>query len=856
MNPDPRIAEDYRRVTRLNQRWGIIFGVVMGLAFAAGAWGMDALSLSQSSTDFPWLRLASGLALTLPVAFLAGWLTGWSDNGFLSAIIWSLAAAAILWIAGHVPYEISSLAIRWLDPNFQNLEVYPFPESAATRLMIGLAVGVVAGLIAGGLGAMAVDNMRLGVGFSRIGMVLVCGFLMVCAGLFSDNITNRPLRVPLVEMDNLIDLYLSYQGKTITSLESRQNRFGVLKTMTELVTQPRRLVLGDYQPDTLESARVYVLLGDTWFRCWVITDQPSFCQKSEEIYSGAFTCLWQDGEKCGAVPQAGVFSWIEQNNHGQAVSAKVFAQRGAYTLLAVDLGEQGAAECLFKDAGKLSLEACSASPRGGAVLASSVPLDQTAVPAAAEPVQAAGRQLAVLPEAWEAVEKLNNLPHYTLRVELAPDGLSFQGQMTLVYTNTEPVQLDELLLRLFPNGGKSYGDGKLDILPPVTVSGQEVQAAAEAADPSLFYLPLPGGLEPGASTRLSLVFRGVVPQDFGGDDNPDAYGLYNFTQNTLALSGWYPLLAVYGDQGWRTDGVSAIGDSVYSEMAFYDVTITAPANWVVAATGFQVSEEPAGSSMQHVFSTGPARDFFIAASPDFQRVSKTIAGTTVHSYSLPGSESGGEEALQVGARALEIFNRQFGRYPDTELDIVQAPMRNAGGVEFPGIVLIESSRYEDPQSNTFITTVAHEVAHQWWYNIVGNDIFTDPWLDEGLTTYSSFVYYEFALGDQAYQGILDFYQERYDKLVEDGNDDRITNSLGYFEKEHPERYGAVVYTKGALFFDAVRQEIGEQAFFAALRGYYQKEQYRVAAPGDLLGAFEHAAGRELDELFQRWLFVP
>ena len=462
----------------------------------------------------------------------------------------------------------------------------------------------------------------------------------------------------------------------------------------------------------------------------------------------------------------------------------------------------------------------------------------------------------MLPEDWEIVNELKDLPHYSMQVELAPDGHSFDGQMTLVYTNTETVRLDELVLRLLPNGGKSYGNGGLDILPPVTVANQVVQVDMQAVDRSVYRIPLPGGLEPGAGTRIGLSFRGQVPLDFGGKENSTAYGLYNFTQNTLTLSGWFPILAVYDGQGWRTDGVSAIGDSVYSEVAFYDVAITAPANWVVAATGVQVAEEQVGNSTRHVFASGPERDFFFAASPDFQRLSKTIGGTTIHSYSLPGSQSGGEEALQVGTRAVEIYNRQFGRYPDTELDIVEAPMRNAGGVEFPGIVLIELGRYEDPQSTTFITTVAHEVAHQWWYSVVGNDIFTDPWMDEGLATYTSFVYFDFAQGDKAYQGILDYYQQRYDKLVQSGADDRIANSLGYFEKEHPDRYGAVVYAKAALFFDAVRKEIGDQAFFAALQDYYQREMYQVAKPDDLLSAFERAAGRQLDDLFQEWLDKP
>ena len=66
----------------------------------------------------------------------------------------------------------------------------------------------------------------------------------------------------------------------------------------------------------------------------------------------------------------------------------------------------------------------------------------------------------------------------------------------------------------------------------------------------------------------------------------------------------------------------------------------------------------------------------------------------------------------------------------------------------------------------------------------------------------------------------------------------------------------MVYSKGGLFFEALRQEIGDQAFFQALQAYFRDNQYRIADPDDLLNAFENAAGRQLDEFYQRWLYSP
>jgi aminopeptidase N len=221
---------------------------------------------------------------------------------------------------------------------------------------------------------------------------------------------------------------------------------------------------------------------------------------------------------------------------------------------------------------------------------------------------------------------------------------------------------------------------------------------------------------------------------------------------------------------------------------------------------------------------------------------------------LPGHDTGGEAALSITADSLHVFNERYGAYPYTELDVVDAPMRNALGVEYPGIFLIASGLYEEPDQPSFAVATAHEVAHQWWYGVVGNDVFEEPWLDEALTTYSSSLYYQEVVGPGAYLGLVDYWQGRYDRLIQDGGDEPIAEDLSYFENAtNPSSYGGVVYTKGALFFKALRDEIGDEAFFSALQGYYQEHKYQIARGDDLLDSFEEVTGKSLDGLFQDWL---
>jgi hypothetical protein len=451
-----------------------------------------------------------------------------------------------------------------------------------------------------------------------------------------------------------------------------------------------------------------------------------------------------------------------------------------------------------------------------------------------------------LPEASD----LPTAPRYALEVAIDYETHSFKGIERLDYTNAEGVALDRLYFRLLPNGGKSYGNGSLSV-SDVLVDGQPAGTKLSLED-TILEVELPGEISPGKTLHLEMTFSGKAPVDFGGDQG---YGIYNFSQGVLALANWYPILAVYDDQGWNLDPVSGMGDSVYSDSAYYDVLASLDGDLVVATSGALVERQESEGMAQLRFEGGPMRDFFLIASPDFKIASQVEDGVQVNSYYLPGYEAAGEKALEVSADSLRIFNQYFGEFPYTELDAVQAPMRYALGVEYPGIFLLGSSLYDWPDKAEFEVTTAHEVAHQWWYNVVGNDVFDDPWMDEALATYSSGIYYELEEGEAALQGLTQYWQNRYDRTVSDGKDDLITESLAHFERpDVAGDYGAVVYSKGALFFQALRGRIGDEAFFTALQNYYRDYKYQIASPQDLLGAFEDASGGDLEAFYQEWLY--
>ena len=855
------------RVNVENQFNGLAFGLLMGAAFLVGAWGIDTFEMWQVSASLPWLRLVLGIVLVLPLAGLAGWLVARADSALVGLVTWLLVAVGFSYWAGHVPYEMASWVVGWMNPDFQGQQVYPFNASALTRLWISAVVSGVLLAIGGALQTIVVDAARTTNSvLRRFFIFLVCVPFFVAAGIFADLVIQRPLRQPLVVIDDLLQFALDTEGQQVDKTLARTMHLGAVNSIRSLLHQPRSLIMGDYDLESLESARVLVDFNGEWARCWVIAGQPSFCQPSGEFYGVAFQCLWENkvlgGKDCkikAAEPAQEWFEgWQDQSAdlQGWQPEIQVRSQYGVVALLMIKIGRD-AYECRFRDAPTLTLETCTPAPRpveGGSAVPQPAPTPTSQVEAGRGQAEIDSQQAqALLPEAQKDLQDLLPLNQYDIEVKLKQDQ-TFQGQMEVAYTNSEAAALESVYFRLFPNGGASYGNGSL-IASEVKVDDLPAETVLSLSD-SVLEVKFPQVLAPGGEARIRMDFAGVVPGDYGGEETA-AYGIYNYSKRVLALAGWYPILAVYDEEGWNLDPASPVGDSVYSDMALYAVDITTTPDQVLAATGVQVSDRQEGDLVQYRYVSGPARDFFIISSPDFKLKSRVVDGTQVNSYYLTGQEPGGTRWLNVAAEAVQVYNDNFGPYPYTELDIVDAPMRNAGGVEFPGIVLIESSRYDAPESPVFINTVAHEVAHQWWYNIVGNDVIEEPWLDEGLTTFSAGFYFEEAYGSEGYQGAVSYWQQSYDKVIQDGKDDMVTRSLTYFENSaDPRAYGPVVYAKGALFFYNLRKEIGDKAFFSALQAYYRQFKYQIATADDLLRAFEDTSGSQLDEFYQKWLYSP
>jgi aminopeptidase N len=293
------------------------------------------------------------------------------------------------------------------------------------------------------------------------------------------------------------------------------------------------------------------------------------------------------------------------------------------------------------------------------------------------------------------------------------------------------------------------------------------------------------------------------------------------------------------------------GDAIVSRVAGYRVTIQAPLGWRVAATGSQVSASSRPDGQTLVFAASPVREFTLVASPNFSVEKTRLGEVTLVDWSLPDTTAEGRHKLNIAVDAMQVYNRVFGQYPYRELDIVSVPLQYASGVEFPGLVLIQNRLAPSGEEYTFLNNViAHEVAHQWWYGVVGNDNLDSPWMDEGLATFSELLYTQ-AEFPEVFQQNLAIDVSAVSGFEASRGEAAIGQPLENFQGQS-DAYAIIVYLKGALFFQELRDRLGEDTFQKSLKLYYRQNRFDQAEPEELLAAFEEACACDLSDLFLEW----
>jgi hypothetical protein len=421
-------------------------------------------------------------------------------------------------------------------------------------------------------------------------------------------------------------------------------------------------------------------------------------------------------------------------------------------------------------------------------------------------------------------------------LDAAAEQAAIQGVARIVYTNPQAQALNDIVLMLWPNNGQYRSTMQAG---PALIGGRVVAPRVELGGLAVRY-QLPSALPAGQAVDLSIPFDIQARGDIGGP-NPGRFGL---TQGIFFAPTFYPLVPRLINGQWEEKDAPPGGDTTNSDIALYAVQLTVPSDVGLAASGVEVARQPGGGDTQTVtFVTGPVRDFAFAVGP-FVENSVQVDGVTIRGWVLPDHQSDLARMLRMARDQLDLMTVDVGPYPYTELDVVDVPGA-FGGIEYPGLVSIGTVGTSDLE-----IPVIHEVAHQWFYGLIGDDQLEQPWLDEAAATYASVLYLEHYDGQGRATGELSHYRAVVGPYFR--GDLPIGLGVGAYPDENT--YALIVYWKGALFFDALRQRLGDRQFFDFLKSYYAQYRLRTATTQDFQSSAEATCGCSLQALFNLWVY--
>ena len=433
---------------------------------------------------------------------------------------------------------------------------------------------------------------------------------------------------------------------------------------------------------------------------------------------------------------------------------------------------------------------------------------------------------------------------------------AFEGTAIIGYTNSTGVALSELFFRLYANDDGLYGTAFVQILD-ITIQTASITFSLYLDD-TVVLVPLDEPLQPDESIEVTILFSGGASnwpanQQIGSDET--GYGLLTKSAFALTLTTFYPMLAIYSDEGWTLDPSTGFGDTLMGDTADYSVQLTTRAGPMPVTSGELTAVNPETDSTTYDFTALNARDFsLVLVESNYTPMTAELDDATIRTWFTTRVEEAGRMALDMAVFSVELYEDSVGPCPFREVDLVEVPLRSAAGVEFSGLILVGSQYAYNPTDHFFSIIISHEMAHQWFYAGVGNDVSEHPWLDESFATYLSYEFLDAYTHSVTAYSQISAWRRTYEQAQQDWEDLSISSPKYAFPSSSV--YSSFVYSGGALFLYDLRQELGDDVFYRSLKAYYSKMLYDVATPGDLIRIIEETCSCQIDELLSRYRIVP
>ena len=510
---------------------------------------------------------------------------------------------------------------------------------------------------------------------------------------------------------------------------------------------------------------------------------------------------------------------------------------------------------------------------------------------------------------WQ--QEVNN----TINVSLNDTEHTLDGFIKIQYINNSPDTLRFIWFHLWPNAYKTdrtafseqlLQNGRTDFYfsekeqkgyinhLDFRINGTEARTEDHPLFIDIIKVILPKPLSPGSQIEITTPFHEKLPFNFSrGGHRGQSY----------QIAQWYPKPAVYDSKGWHDMPYLDQGE-FYSEFGSFDVRITLPENYVVAATGELQNEDEKkwlidksqgtrdkeqGTSIKkqgartikqngnhkqpqntnHKLQTisdkqtktlqykqNNVHDFAWFADKNFIVNHDTLqlaSGRVIDAWSfyLPQENSPWKKSIQFIKSAVHFRSSLIGEYPYNVVSAVEAKMGFDGGMEYPTITSISPVKTE----KNLDLTIEHEVGHNWFYSILANNERSYPWMDEGMNTCYDKRYEAWKYKDEKKKSANEWIARKMP-------DDREKLSIEIIAKEKTDQpistssedfsamnYDLIAYSKAAMWMKQLESSLGTKLFDSCMREYFREWQFRHPYPENFRQVIETASGKKLDAQF-------
>jgi hypothetical protein len=362
-------------------------------------------------------------------------------------------------------------------------------------------------------------------------------------------------------------------------------------------------------------------------------------------------------------------------------------------------------------------------------------------------------------------------------------------------------------------------------------------------DHTVMEISLPKPLAPTEAIRLHIAFH---------DKFPLSAARTGYKRDFIMGAQWFPKVGVLWHGAWNCHQYHD-DTEFFSDFGTYNVNLRLPESYTVGASGIQTGEEHNSDDTKTLSFRGEdIHDFAWAASPHFQVVDDTfvnsLGSVKLHALILASHADESDRYLSVLKQSMQKFDEWYGPYPYKQITLIDPePGSEVGGMEYPTLITGEA-RWFDPSWLYYglEVTVAHEFGHQYWYGMVATNEFEEPWLDEGINSYSEDKVMGSIFGRNtsvlnartAYASDSEIHRLFY---LSRPDEDPIVRQAWKFANEAS--YGSIVYGKTATVLNTLEAVLGEDTLRQALRIYFRRYRFTHPTGNDFVETLIEVSGR-------------